>query len=206
MRLLGFAKGLPGLSTEGVPRPAGYRRQVTWADSLLRSRVRIGLPLAFGYAWLAHPTGYALAGGTAVALLGLVVRGSAAGHLHKNHELATSGPYAFTRHPLYLGSLLIAGGFLLAGRTPLADVLGVAYFGLFYGAAISREERALAGRFGAEFAAYAARVPRVWPRLTWNHGGTSFSWRLYRHNAEYQAALGVLLGIVFLWLKMRWPG
>jgi hypothetical protein len=206
MRFFRSAKRLSGQSTEGIPRPAGYRWQGTWQDLVWRQRVRIGLPLALGYAWLARPTGYALAGGAVVSFLGVVVRGSTAGHLRKNLELTTSGPYAFTRHPLYLGSLLIAAGFLLAGRSLLADALGVAYFGLFYGAAISREERRLAGRFGAEFAAYAARVPRFWPRLTWNPGGAPFSWRLYWQNGEYQAALGVLAGVVFLWLEMRWRG
>src|SRR5262249_46038222 len=155
------------------------------------------------YAWLARPTVYALAGGAVVAVAGIAVRGSTAGHLRKNLELTTSGPYAFTRHPLYLGSLLIAVGFLLAGRSSIAAPLGIAYFWLFYGSAISREERRLAGRFGGDFAAYADRVPRFRPRLTWNPGGT-FSWRLYWRNGQYQAALGVLAGIGLLWLKMQW--
>ena len=204
MRISTVAKGLLGRRTEGVPRQAAYRKQATWKDYLLRHRVQLGLPLVLLYAWLARPSGYALAGGAAVAFLGVVLRGSAAGHLRKNRELTTSGPYAFTRHPLYLGSLLIAGGFLIAGRSPLAAALGVVYFGLFYSAAIGRDERGLAARFGGESAAYAARVPRFGLRLAGRPPGAPFSWRLYWHNSEYQVVLAVLGGIVALWLEMRW--
>ena len=207
MRFFRSAKRVAGQSTEGIPRPPGYRWRGTWQELFWRQRVRVGLPLAVGYAWLARPTPPAFVGGVGVSLLGVLVRGRTAGHLRKNAALTTSGPYAFTRHPLYLGSLLIVAGFLLAGRSPVADGVGAAYFGLFYGAAIGREERRMRTRFGAEYEAYAARVPRLWPRVARaGGGGLPFSWRLYWRNGEYQTALGFAAGVLLLWLMMRWRG
>ena len=208
MRLFRSAKRLAGQSTEGIPRPAGYRWRGTWQELAWRQRVRIGLPLALGCAWLARPTAPALVGGAGVSFVGVLVRARTAGHLRKNAALTTSGPYAFTRHPLYLGSGLLAAGLLIAGRSLVADALGVAYFALFYGAAIGREERRLRRRFGAAFEAYAARVPRFLPRLGRAGGGgpPPFSWRLYWRNGEWQTAVGFAAGVLLLWLDLRWRG
>ena len=206
MRFLRSAKRLTGQSTEGIPRPPGYSWSGSWQALVWRQRVRIGLPLAAGYAWLAQPTLRAFAGGVGLSLLGVLVRGWTAGYLRKNAALTTSGPYAFTRHPLYLGSLLIVAGFLVAGRSELADAVGTAYFVLFYGAAISREEERMRARHGAAYEAYAGRVPRFLPRPARAAGGPPFSWRLYWRNGEYQTALGFAVGVLLLWLDLRWRG
>ncbi|HEV8383771.1 MAG TPA: hypothetical protein VGQ11_02790, partial [Candidatus Acidoferrales bacterium] len=81
-----------------------------------RWRVRLGYPVAFVYLLFARPDQISILAGSAIALAGLWVRASAAGHLRKHEQLATGGPYARTRNPLYFGSALIAAGFLLAGR------------------------------------------------------------------------------------------
>ena len=174
------------------------------ADTWSRWRVRMGYPVALAYLWLAEPTPRALAIGVVMAAMGLVVRAVAAGHLRKHEALSTSGPYTFTRNPLYFGSALLAAGFLLAGHSWAAAILVGAYFALFYPAVMKREEQELRERYGSAFAEYAARVPLFWPRLV-PHGsaGEKFSWMLYRRNREYQAALGVLAGVALLWLKMR---
>jgi len=184
--------------------PRRAREADSAADVFLRQRVRVGLPLVLVCAWLAQPTPAAIAVGAAIALLGVAIRGAAASHLTKHAGLATSGPYAITRNPLYLGSALIAGGLLVAGHSWIAGFLCVAYFAVFYPSVIEREERRLRARYGAAFDEYAARVPRFWPRFG-AVASTRFawSWRLYARNGEYTAALTVLIGFLLLWLKMR---
>ena len=145
--------------------PRRSREADSAADVFLRQRVRVGLPLVLVCAWLARPTPAAIAVGAAIALLGVAIRGAAASHLTKHDALATSGTYAITRNPLYLGSALIACGLLVAGRSWIAGFLCVAYFAVFYPSVIEREERRLRARYGAAFDEYAATVPRFWPRL-----------------------------------------
>ena len=191
MRLLGRGGG-------------ALRRRQAMAETWWRHRVRLGLPLGIVYVWLARPGPHALEIGGAIALAGLGLRAVSAGHLRKNAALATSGPYAATRNPLYLGSLLIALGFLIAGRSLLADALAAVYFAAFYHFAIVQEENKLHARFGASFDEYAARVPRLWPRPRGRVPESAhFSWRLYWRNREYQAALGFMAGVAVLWLKMH---
>jgi len=169
--------------------------------------VRVGYPVGLVYAILAEPALWSIGAGGLVVLLGLLIRARAAGHLRKHEALSTTGPYAFTRNPLYFGSALLAAGFLVAGRSwPAALIVGV-YFVLFYAAVMRREEYELRAQYGAAFDAYAARVPLFWPRLTPGGAGRSdFTWELYRRNREYQAALGTLAGLLLLWAKMLWLG
>jgi Phospholipid methyltransferase len=180
------------------------RRVDTPTDILLRQRVRIGLPLVFLCAWLAHPTPETLAVGTVIALFGVLLRGLAASHLPKHAGLATTGPYALTRNPLYLGSAIVAAGLLVAAHSWTAGAIAAGYFALFYPPVIRREERRLRARYGASFDDYAARVPRFWPRISRPSAvGFRWSWTLYGRNGEYHSAAGVLIGLALLWLNMR---
>jgi protein-S-isoprenylcysteine O-methyltransferase Ste14 len=173
----------------------------------MRWRVRVGYPVALVYAILAEPAPWSIAAGAVVAVLGLVIRARAAGHLRKHEALSTTGPYAYTRNPLYFGSALLAAGFLVAGRSWIAALVVVAYFALFYTGVMRREESELRARYDAAFDEYAARVPLFWPRLTAASAGREdFSWELYRRNREYQAALGTAAGLLLLWGKMLWFG
>ncbi len=172
-----------------------------------RWRVRAGYPLAAIYFWLAAPTRISLVAGALVAAGGLVVRGAAAGHLRKHEALATSGPYAWTRNPLYFGSALLAAGFAIAGHSWPAAALLAGYFLLFYPAVMRREEEELRAHYGRAFEEYAARVPLFWPRIL--RAATNparFSWAQYRRNREYQALLGFLASLLLLWMRMRWRG
>jgi len=182
-----------------VETPTELRQ--AWA----RWRVRVGYPLAVLYAWLAEPRPLWLAAGAVIALLGLALRAAAAGRLRKHEALATSGPYRFTRNPLYLGSAMLAAGVLVAGRSWIAAAVVAAYFAVFYRAAMRQEEQELRTRYAAAFEEYAARVPLFWPRLMPASGGSGeFSWQLYRRNREYQAALGTAVGLGLLLAKMLW--
>lgn len=173
----------------------------------MRWRVRAGYPVALAFAVLAHPALWSIAAGAGIALLGLLVRGLAAGHLCKHEALASTGPYAFTRNPLYFGSAILAAGFLVAGRSWLAALVVALYFVLFYPPVMRREQQELRARYGAAFDDYAARVPLFWPRLTpADAAGVAFSWELYHRNREYQAALGTALGLLVLCARMLWLG
>jgi protein-S-isoprenylcysteine O-methyltransferase Ste14 len=177
---------------------------------LSRWRVRVGYPLAAVFVWLAAPTPLSILLGALVAAIGLFIRGAAAGYLRKHQALATAGPYARTRNPLYLGSAFLAAGFAVAGRSWLAAAPLVAYFLLFYPAVMKREEEELRAGYGRAFEEYAARVPLFWPRVGAAAASAApkagFSWACYRRNREYQALLGFLAGLVLVWLRMRWRG
>jgi protein-S-isoprenylcysteine O-methyltransferase Ste14 len=146
--------------------------------------------------------------GGAVAIFGLAVRAFAAGYLRKNDVLATSGPYARTRNPLYFGSVFLAIGFSIASRSWIVAVLLGVYFSVFYTMTMRREGRSLAALHGAAFAEYASRVPLFWPGLRAANVGqkTKFSWSQYLRNREYRAAMGAAGAMALLWLLMRWRG
>ncbi|HWW51118.1 MAG TPA: isoprenylcysteine carboxylmethyltransferase family protein [Verrucomicrobiae bacterium] len=176
----------------------------------MRWRVRAGYPVAVIYWLLARPTPRSILLGGIVVAPGLLIRLAASGHLRKYEELATTGPYAATRNPLYLGSALLAGGFVIAGHSWWAGVLVAAYFAIFYYAVMRNEESDLNQRFGQAFKTYAARVPLFFPLLGSRAGGSpvdgkpdwAFSWEQYRRNREYRALVGTVAGFGILWLRM----
>jgi len=140
-----------------------------------------------------------------IAALGLLLRGYAAGYLRKHKQLATSGPYAYTRNPLYLGSVLLGAGFAVASHSWTSAALLAAYLLVFYPAVIRREEKELKALYGAAFVEYAALVPAFCPRLSAAKlSGERFSWLLYRQNREYEAAIGLALAMAVLWFLMMW--
>jgi protein-S-isoprenylcysteine O-methyltransferase Ste14 len=169
-----------------------------------RWRVRLSYPLAVLFFWLARPTAESLALGALLALPGLLWRAAAAGHLYKHQRLAVSGPYRCTRNPLYFGSALLAVGLLWAGQSWIAALLVTLYFVLSYRGVLRSEEQELRARYGAEFDAYAARVPAFLPSLTPRIPPSGlFSWAQYAVNREYQAALGFAAALALLFLRMR---
>lgn len=178
----------------------------SWRQIARRIRVPLGFAFAILYLWLAHPTLRSLIAGVIPIFLGLFVRALASGHVRKNEALATSGPYAFTRNPLYLGSLLIGIGFAIASRSWWIGLGLVAMFFAIYLPVIRGEEDSLRTRF-PEFDDYAHRVPRLFPRLTPSSslGGakSQFSLALYRQHREYNALIGALALFAALLIKMK---
>src|SRR6267143_6406887 len=177
-----------------------------WSVIARRIRVPLGFLFAALYLLLARPTWRSLVLGSIVVLPGLWIRALASGHVRKNEALTTSGPYAYTRNPLYLGSLMIGVGFALAARSWWTGIVLVAMFFAIYAPVIRDEENFLRQKF-AEFDDYSRRVPRIFPTLT-SHSGvgngtaTGFSWNLYRQHREYNAFLGALAITAALILKM----
>lgn len=171
-----------------------------YADRVARLRVPGGFALAAAFLWLSNPTPASLAWGLPLALAGLCLRAWAAGHIAKDQRLTTSGPYAYVRNPLYLGTLSAAAGLALASRSWSLGLVFAAVFLLVYLPAIELEQQHLRDLF-PEYDGYAAAVPMLWPRLRRAPRGRRFSWQLYLHNREYQALGGFL--IATLWLLWK---
>lgn len=177
-----------------------------WSRAARRIRVPLGFVFAGLYFWLARPGWASLAVGGVIAASGLALRAAASGHVRKNCELTTTGPYAYTRNPLYLGSLILALGFAVASLNVWIFGLVVVIFAAVYLPVIQAEEQFLAARF-PEYGAYARQVPRLGIRLA---GGSRaqgrFSLDLYLQHREYNALLGAALMMTALAVKvvMRW--
>jgi protein-S-isoprenylcysteine O-methyltransferase Ste14 len=162
----------------------------SWSAIARRIRVPLGFAFAALYLWLAHPSLRSLLIGAGFVIPGLLMRGLASGHLQKNEQLATNGPFAYTRNPLYLGSLILSVGFALAARSWwIAGGILLLFF-VIYLPVIRDEEAFLRGRF-PHFAEYAREVPCLLPRLSrFGKPSGSFSWDLFWKHREYNATLG----------------
>jgi protein-S-isoprenylcysteine O-methyltransferase Ste14 len=178
---------------------------LTYSEIAKRLRLPLGFILGIAYLIFARPTPLTLAVGGAIAFLGVIVRAWASGHISKNERLATTGPYAHTRNPLYFGSFLIAAGFAIAAHWALL-LLVVAFFVLIYAPTMQREKANIAGRFPGAYEAYAANVPAFVPRPTpWRQAEVEdpgeFSLALYMKHGEWKAGLTYVL--VMGWLVLR---
>jgi protein-S-isoprenylcysteine O-methyltransferase Ste14 len=176
-----------------------------WSKVARRIRVPMGFVFAAVFLWLARPGWEWLGLSLLLVVPGLWLRGYAAGYVKKNAEVTVTGPYAYTRNPLYLGSMLIAFGFALAARSVWIALALAVLFAVIYIPVIRSEEEYLRSQFAA-YEAYAARVPRLIPRLRAEpHGkdeGGGFSAGLYRKHREYNALIGAAAIYAVLMLKM----
>jgi protein-S-isoprenylcysteine O-methyltransferase Ste14 len=188
-------------------KAAAFQDMAEWSQIARRIRVPLGFFFAVLYFWLARPSWRSLMLGAIVVSPGLVIRALASGHVRKNEALATFGPYAYTRNPLYLGSLLIGLGFCVAARSWWVGVALVVMFFAIY-VPVIRDEEAFLRRTFPEFDEYVARVPRMLPRFTPHPGESSensagFSLDLYLKHREYNALLGVLGMMAALMVKIE---
>jgi protein-S-isoprenylcysteine O-methyltransferase Ste14 len=179
-----------------------------WAQIARRIRVPLGFLFAVLYFWLARPTWRSMALGAIGVVPGLLIRALASGHVRKNEALAISGPYAYTRNPLYLGSLLMGLGFCVAARSWWVGVALVVMFFAIYLPVIRDEEAFLRGKF-PEFEEYARRVPRMVPKLmsrsgAGGEGSVGFSMGLYLKHREYNALVGAMGMMATLIVKKMW--
>ena len=179
---------------------------LNWTRIATRLRVPLGFAFAAAYLWFADPVWISILVGSGVILLGLGIRASASGHIRKNAQLATSGPYAYTRNPLYLGSIIIAAGFVVAARNLWIGFAAAAMFLAIYLPVILAEENYLRSVFPG-YSEYAAQVPRLLPRSTpyrpgLDGGLAQFSRELYMRHREYNSILGSALMLGALVLKL----
>ena len=172
-----------------------------------RWRVRLGYPVAVVALLFAHPTPSSVLYGMIIGLPGLLLRAYAAGYLSKQEVLATCGPYAYTRNPLYLGSALLTVGVAVGTNSWLSSLLLCGYFAVFYSAVMYREQQDLRLRYGVLFEAYSQAVPLFLPRWSAAKLGAacqaSFSLVQYKKNREYRAGIGFLLLLAILLVVWR---
>ncbi|MCU0625669.1 MAG: isoprenylcysteine carboxylmethyltransferase family protein [Gemmatimonadaceae bacterium] len=187
-------------------------RPITEFNLAQKLRLPLGFAFAALYLWLAprYATPLGVAIGIGIAVLGLLVRAWAVGHIVKNDTLTTSGPYAHVRNPLYFGSFLLACGFAIAAHWSLLGLVG-AFWLAVYQPTWERERQFLKQRYGEAYRLYEQNVPAFFPRLTpWaGPGGPSadaqgFSMAKYLRHKEWNAALG--FAAVMAWLLWRMPG
>ncbi len=171
-----------------------------------RVRVPMGFVVAAVFLWFARPTVVTMGASLLLVLPGVWLRGYAAGYVKKNAELTTTGPYGYTRNPLYLGSLLITLGFGVGAGTWWLVGLLAGMFAAIYIPTIQGEESYLRAHFSG-FDEYAAQVPRLLPRVTAasaQGGAGAFSRERYLHHREYNASMGAGAIYLVLGLKIAW--
>jgi protein-S-isoprenylcysteine O-methyltransferase Ste14 len=161
---------------------------------LARWRVFLGFVFAAVALWLATPTQMSLLIGAAVSVIGESIRLWAAGHLEKSKEVTRSGPYQFTRHPLYLGSSLVGIGFAIAANHLVVAIIVIAYLLLTLTAAMRSEEAHLREKFGDDYLAYVEKRSAPMDR--------PFSWERALHNREHHTIAGLIAALLILTAKI----
>ena len=191
------------MSEASQPEAASYEAtQTIWTRLARRVRVPLGFIFAVVYVWFARPTRSSIIAGALIMLPGLLLRGLASGHVQKDKQLTISGPYAYTRNPLYLGSLFLAAGFAIAARSWSIVAIMVLMFALIYVPVIAGEERYLRQTF-PEYDEYARRVPRMFPRLTpYGNQQAAYSSARYWKHREYEASIGCVVLLAILIAKL----
>src|SRR5215203_976875 len=161
---------------------------------LQRLRVPLGFLFAIIFLAFAKPAFATLIAGAIVSFVGILIRAWASGHIRKNQNLAVSGPYAFTRNPLYLGSFLLGVGFTVASGVWWLAVIFIVLFLGIYLPVMRVEAEDLVQIFGADFDEYKQNVPLFFPRLrAWKKSSEKFDFQLYLRYREYRAAFGLVI-------------
>jgi len=183
-------------------------KQAAGSSSIIQ-RIRVPLGFLFGVFFLviAQPTLATLLPGLAIGLAGLLIRVWAAGHLRKHQELTVSGPYRWTRNPLYLGSLIMGSGLCLASGIFWLPLVFIPLFILIYLPVMRKEEKELSSSSGSAYLEYRNLVPLFLPgipsRMPAKHTGFSRDW--FIRNREYNAVAGFLIISVYLAIRVYWP-
>ena len=172
------------------------------ATPIQRFRVPLGFLFAAVFLIFARPEPLTLGIGGAIAVGGLLIRAWASGHIRKNQTLAISGPYAYTRNPLYLGSFILGVGFTIASGVWWLGLVFISLFLGIYFPVMRVEAGELIEIFGEEYRQYASCVPLFFPRPTAvKRSEINFDFDLYLRYREYQAALGLVFAWSVLLLK-----
>lgn len=170
------------------------------AELLVRWRVPLGWLLGGAALVYARPTTWGLAGGLLLSAIGESIRLWAAGHLQKTHGVTRSGPYRYSRNPLYLGSACLGAGFALASGRLVLLLVWLVFFLWVYRSVMRTEAMHLAEKYPSVYGPYAQRVPLFWPSLRPLAGSAPFRFTQLVKNREHKTALGVAgVYLVLLW-------
>ena len=174
--------------------------------SLRKLRLKAVWLIVLPFFIFSRPTVGLVVIGAVLAALGLWIRGWSAGTIHKDEELTTGGPYAYTRNPLYAGSFVLGVGVSLAGGHWVWPTVFLLFYAGVYGRMMAHEAARLTELFGDRYLEYAAHVPGFVPRATpyragSSGGGSGFRWSQYKRNREWEASLGALGAFGVLLLK-----
>ncbi len=177
-----------------------------WRSLIQRLRVPFGFVMAILFAFFSQPTWRSLAIGAPIALSGALIRAWASGHLRKNAELAVTGPYAFTRNPLYFGSFVMAAGCAVCGGSWWLALWLIAFFLAVYLPVMQAEAAHMQALFSNAYEDWAANVPLFIPRLTpyLAEERRVFDLQQYLRHREYRALIGLSVIIGILVLKTTW--
>jgi protein-S-isoprenylcysteine O-methyltransferase Ste14 len=174
-------------------------------DLIYKWRVRSGLFSAILAIVFARPTMYSLIGGAGITAIGIAIRIWACGYLRKEKELTTSGPYRFTRNPLYLGSLILGISTVVACNSLWVFAIFMANFLIFYPVVVCVERQRMSQLFPEKYNEYSKKVPLFFPTLKPKPSCDSlnpFSWTLYKQNKENRALIGTVIFYTCLIIKM----
>jgi protein-S-isoprenylcysteine O-methyltransferase Ste14 len=177
---------------------------MTYRQFAQRIRVPAGFILVPLLLWLSNASPRSLIAGSVVAVAGLAIRAWASGCLRKNQELATGGPYAYTRNPLYLGTFLLGAGVAIASGSLLFFSVYLFLYALVYVPVILAEAETMQSLFPESYPAYSREVPLFFPRITPRYGsrtGSRFDLKLYVEHREYRAALGLAAVLAVIAVK-----
>lgn len=170
---------------------------------LLRARIPASVLMGAAILLLARPTLTSWLLGLAVVAIGEGLRIWASGHIHKSAEVTTTGPYAMCRHPLYLGHLLVATGFCIAGDSMIAFVVVMIAFFVIYAPTWKNEEQNLINLFGDTYRDFMIATPALLPRINGRVFNGAFSWQLVRQHREWNH-LSALLGGMVIMIILGW--
>jgi len=170
-----------------------------WKRLAQKVRVPAGTALGIIFLLFMHPSVRSLIIGAFFTLAGALLRIWAAGHIEKRIRLARSGPYAYTRNPLYLGSFLMAFGVILAGQGYwLLPFFALFFIGVYF-PVMRAEEHDLEQAYGVDFLEYANTTPLFFPKKTGqaeklknDDHSVRFSWQRVRINREHRNLVSLL--------------
>ncbi|TAK05883.1 MAG: isoprenylcysteine carboxylmethyltransferase family protein [Candidatus Manganitrophaceae bacterium] len=168
-----------------------------------KNRIVTSLLLGMAFWFFARPSFVSIAAGAPFVLLGEAIRTWSSGYIRKNQELATTGPYAFTRNPLYLGNGVMGFGFVVMGRSGVLLGLFLFAFAFIYRSTIRQEEERLLEKFGERFSEYVRTVPRFFPHWPgWPSAEGRFDWGLVMKHREHRTWLGILVVLALMMIKV----
>jgi protein-S-isoprenylcysteine O-methyltransferase Ste14 len=173
-----------------------------WNQKAQKIRVPAGTVLGIVFLLLMRPSESSLWIGAFISLIGALVRFWAAGHIVKGKVLTRTGPYAFSRNPLYLGSFIMALGMIIGGRGYWLLPVFALFFLVFYVPVMRAEEKELLNSYGDEFVEYSKNVPLFFPAFrSSGYPAAGFLWARFVRNREYRTIIGLILAGAFLVLK-----